>query len=140
MQQIQFLQAVQYSSEVDPAVVGESTTLENSAPGVNAFQNVLLQKNRHLEHELTKAKLSLADLRQQVNSAEGTITDLQGQLNGHKDLVVKLEEDLLAAQSPQTEGNDKSGPQHPDRDPLMQGFGQVRSQIAFTFRLLVTEF
>lgn len=54
------------------------------------------------------------------------IGDLQNQVKDQKELVVRLEEDLVAAQSSQVAVKVKVPHQAGGKDPLMSGFEQVR--------------
>ncbi|CAD7703410.1 unnamed protein product [Ostreobium quekettii] len=119
--QIQLLQAVQYSSEVDTADGEDGAANSTSKLGAGSLERILLQKSRHLEHELTKAKLSRADLEQRLSSAETTIANLHRELDENRGLVTRLEEDLVA-QSCQV--SDDRKPVHGDGASL-PGFGQV---------------
>lgn len=96
-QQIRMLQSIQYSSPEGED--GEEPDSLANASSQGSMERMLLQKSRHLEHELTTAKLREVELQKELASTQGVNSDLQAQLEEQKDLVVKLEEDLLSAQS-----------------------------------------
>lgn len=56
----------------------------------------MLQKNRHLEHDLTMAKLKNVDLKQELDTVFAQVADLEQQLQEKEALVNRLEEDLVS--------------------------------------------
>ncbi|GMH36191.1 hypothetical protein BSKO_04059 [Bryopsis sp. KO-2023] len=96
-QQIRMLQSIQYSLPEGEEVEEADLSANAGSPGL--MERMLLQKSRHLEHELTMAKLREVGLEKELTSTQGQNSDIQAQLEEQKDLVVKLEEDLLSAQS-----------------------------------------
>lgn len=52
-----------------------------AAGGAGSMEAALLQKNRHLEHELTMSRLKGVDVRTELDSAIGRLNDLEGQVS-----------------------------------------------------------
>ncbi|KAL3131491.1 hypothetical protein ABBQ38_007797 [Trebouxia sp. C0009 RCD-2024] len=98
-QHINMLQAVGYN-----AMEGEDVSPHRedgtAAEGISmrSLEGLLLAKNRHLEHELTMARLQVADLTGQTEVSLSRIAELEAELSQLQQLNVKLEEDLLAAE------------------------------------------
>ena len=53
-----------------------------AAGGGASMEAALLQKNRHLEHELTMARLRGVDTRAELDAAIGRLNELEGQVSG----------------------------------------------------------
>ncbi|KAI3427262.1 hypothetical protein D9Q98_007195 [Chlorella vulgaris] len=66
--------------------------------GRGALEAALVAKSRHLEHRLTTLRLELAEARGEAESAAARATELEAGLVQQKELVARLEEDLLAAE------------------------------------------
>ncbi|KXZ54818.1 hypothetical protein GPECTOR_4g889 [Gonium pectorale] len=117
-QQLRVLQAIGYNSldvegdEEDPSAAGagQGPSFGHGAAGTGAgshrglgapgsLEAMLLSKNRHLEHELTMAKLKVVDVRQEADQAAARVVDLEAQLAEQVSLVRQLEEDLLASRA-----------------------------------------
>ena len=101
-EQIRVLSAVVHNSVGDDADIEDAGSRdqkaqEASVAGLGTLESALLTKNRRLEHGLTMARLETADARTAAESAAGRVAELERELQEKKDLVAKLEEDLLAA-------------------------------------------
>ncbi|GIL55034.1 hypothetical protein Vafri_10686 [Volvox africanus] len=118
--QLRVLQAIGYNTlDVDDDATTAAVTAVSTAAGANAegvggvvasgrgsglgtvgsLEAMLLAKNRHLEHELTMAKLRVVDVRQEADAALVHAAELEAQLAEQVALVRQLEEDLLASRA-----------------------------------------
>ncbi|KAL6758283.1 CASP C terminal-domain-containing protein [Haematococcus lacustris] len=64
---------------------------------VGSLEALLLQKNRHLEHELTMARLRIVDASSQLEASAAQVAELEANLAARQALVDRLEEDLVAS-------------------------------------------
>ncbi len=100
------------------AVNGETNHhARGHASGATTLEAMLLEKNRHLEHELTVARVAAADATEALESMRARVTDMETSLEHHQRLVARLEDDLLAAGVETTNGGGggqrhNSGGQH----------------------------
>ncbi|KAL3136045.1 hypothetical protein ABBQ32_007079 [Trebouxia sp. C0010 RCD-2024] len=116
-QHIKMLQAVGYN-----AMEGEDVSPHKdgtAAEGIStrSLEALLLAKNRHLEHELTMARLQVADLTGQTEVSLSRIAELEAELSQLQQLNAKLEEDLLAELAAERSGshmNKAGNGHHPD--------------------------
>uniref|UniRef100_A0A7S3QQW6 Cux N-terminal domain-containing protein n=1 Tax=Dunaliella tertiolecta TaxID=3047 RepID=A0A7S3QQW6_DUNTE len=69
--------------------------------GFGSLEALLLQKNRHLEHELTMARLKVVDTTAQLDAVGTQVADLEAQLSERQVLISRLEDDLLASRTNQ---------------------------------------
>ncbi|GIL82817.1 hypothetical protein Vretimale_8189 [Volvox reticuliferus] len=118
--QLRVLQAIGYNTlDVDDDATTAAITGTSTAAGANvgggggagvsgrgsglgaagSLEAMLLSKNRHLEHELTMAKLRVVDVRQEADAALVHAAELEAQLAEQVALVRQLEEDLLASRA-----------------------------------------
>ena len=65
-----------------PPSKGGGTRSFVAAGGGGSMEAALLQKNRHLEHELTMARLRGVDTRTELDAAIGRLNELEGQASG----------------------------------------------------------
>ncbi|EFN56705.1 hypothetical protein CHLNCDRAFT_144082 [Chlorella variabilis] len=101
---MRILQAVSgyAADEEDGADRGGGGGAAGPAPalgGRGALEAALVSKSRHLEHKLTTLRLELAEAKGEAESAAGRAAELEAELAQQKELVARLEEDLLAADS-----------------------------------------
>ncbi|KAL4425119.1 hypothetical protein ABPG77_008224 [Micractinium sp. CCAP 211/92] len=109
-QQTRILKAVSgYAAdeEDDVAVHASSGSAESAASGVPAgvsaagrgtVEAALVSKSRRLEHQLTTLRLELAEAKGEAEAAAARAAELDAELAQQKELVGRLEEDLLAAE------------------------------------------
>uniref|UniRef100_A0A383WP23 Protein CASP n=1 Tax=Tetradesmus obliquus TaxID=3088 RepID=A0A383WP23_TETOB len=64
--------------------------------GLMNLEGLLLAKSRKLEHEVTMAKLAMAEASQELAAAREQVAELQEQQQQQSDLISRLEDDLLA--------------------------------------------
>eukprot|EP00798_Chlamydomonas_sp_ICE-L_P017047 gene17047-23340_t len=62
-------------------------------------QAALMQKNRHLEHELTMLRLKAVDNKQALDAALSRVGDLEASLAEAQELVTRLEDDLATTRA-----------------------------------------
>ncbi|KAL4853646.1 hypothetical protein ACK3TF_005368 [Chlorella vulgaris] len=105
--QMRILQAVSGYAAEDSEGEGEEQQQQGggaaagaaAAPaGRGALEVALVAKSRHLEHRLTTLRLELAEARGEAESAAARAAELEAGLAQQKELVARLEEDLLAAE------------------------------------------
>lgn len=96
-QQVQVLQAVGYNS-LEGFAGEEEGTAAGAGEGSSSMEVLLLRKNRHLEHQLTMARLQVAEAGDSIEAAEAQVGKLQAELQMLQALNSHLEEDLLAAE------------------------------------------
>ncbi|KAL0022630.1 hypothetical protein WJX77_011900 [Trebouxia sp. C0004] len=129
-QHIKILQAVGYNAmEGEDLSPGKGKNGEQGAgaegSSARSLEALLLAKNRHLEHELTMARLHVADLTGQSESSLTQIADLEAELQEVQRLNARLEEDLLAAERTGSRMQ-RPGNGH-ELDTSQSGFGSVLS-------------
>eukprot|EP00873_Tetraselmis_striata_P029350 jgi/Tetstr1/449614/TSEL_036701.t1 len=103
-QQVRALQAVGFS-QVD-GEDGDDAAKKLGPPG--SLEAMLLEKNRRLEHELTRCKLASAELRGEVAASVGAVAELQAALEEKAALVEQLEESVASLNL--ASRDDSSGP------------------------------
>eukprot|EP00887_Chlorella_sp_A99_P007147 scaffold2.g7147.t1 len=109
--QVRILQAVGYNmldGEEDAGGEGEGAAAGGPADAgaaagerqaARSLEAALLAKAKHLEHQLTMAKLGLAEARGEAEASAAKVEELEGELRQHKELVARLEEDLATAEA-----------------------------------------
>ncbi|GAB4818452.1 hypothetical protein N2152v2_005498 [Parachlorella kessleri] len=103
-QQVRILQAVGYNAVEDtgeaPPVAGSGNRdgAEGSAVRYGSLEVALLEKNRRLEHQLTMVRLQLAEAQGEAEASAAKLAELGAELAQQRELVARLEEDLLAAE------------------------------------------
>ncbi|KAI7841244.1 hypothetical protein COHA_005081 [Chlorella ohadii] len=99
-QQLRILQAVSgYAAEDDESPASAAGTAGTAgAAGRGALEAALVAKSRQLEHKLTTLRLELAEARGEAEASAGRAAELEAELEQQKQLVARLEEDLLAAE------------------------------------------
>ncbi|KAK9917963.1 hypothetical protein WJX75_000085 [Coccomyxa subellipsoidea] len=94
--QVRVLQAVGYGAvEADESGDGPSVGSPGAADSLEA---ALLGKARRLEHELTMARLRIAELAGEAEAAGARAGEAEAELATNRLVIERLEEDLLAAQ------------------------------------------
>jgi homeobox protein cut-like len=63
------------------------------------LEGMLLAKNRKLEHDVTLARLQVAESSQNLEAAQLRVSDLEAQVSDQQQLIAQLEDDLRAAAS-----------------------------------------
>lgn len=92
-QQVRLLQAVGYNhldDDMTPGTSGEGTGAGSGGDGsgggrgglghIGSLEAMLLQKNRHLEHELTMARLKVVDFKAELDAAMAQVAELEAQV------------------------------------------------------------
>ncbi|PRW51060.1 CASP-like [Chlorella sorokiniana] len=98
-QQLRILQAVSgYTADDDDSLADATTAGTAGTAGRGALEAALVAKSRQLEHKLTTLRLELAEARGEAEAAAGRAAELEAELEQQKQLVARLEEDLLAAE------------------------------------------
>jgi homeobox protein cut-like len=117
-QQVRALQAVGYGA-VDETLLGTSSSSSGEQgrgqpsssggaglgpPGSSSsssmtLEGMLLAKNRKLEHDVTLARLQVAEASQNLEASQLRVSDLEAQVSDQQQLIEQLEDDLRAAAS-----------------------------------------
>jgi len=99
-QQVRALQAVgfsQVSVDVDEDAQTHDPMKNLGPPG--SLEAMMLEKNRHLEHQLTRCKLELAEARSELEASRSQTADLEAALDEKSRLVEQLEDSVAALNS-----------------------------------------
>ncbi|PSC73915.1 Transcription factor CCAAT displacement CDP1 [Micractinium conductrix] len=103
-QQLRILQAVSgYGADEDEPSASAAADGAGAggvaAPGRVGLEAALVAKARRLEHQITTLRLELAATQGEAEAAAARAAELEGDLAAEKELVGRLEDDLLAAES-----------------------------------------
>jgi len=115
--------------------------------GTESKEDLLIKKNKHLEHQLTTERLNLTETQEELANKNNILAMTKQQLEQQRQLVTRLEEDLLAAQT-SSENKAESGPSDLDssdntatnmasvlrnqRDRLREKCQQLESKLALS--------
>lgn len=94
-QQVHLLQSIQYSSTGEEQI---NLDIKNGNGSVESVKQMLLQKNRRLEHEKTMAKLKEAEMQEEITKLQAALDASEAEVERQQKLVLQLEEDILYAQ------------------------------------------
>lgn len=89
------LQSIQYSSTGEDQL---NLDASNGSRSHESVEQMLLQKNRRLEHEITMAKLKEAEMQQEVAKLQGSLDESEAEVEKQRKLANQLEEDILHTQ------------------------------------------
>ncbi|KAK9803913.1 hypothetical protein WJX72_004650 [[Myrmecia] bisecta] len=129
-QTIRILQAVGYNAmEAEDRHDGQNGASSTPLGQAGSLEALLLEKNRHLEHELTMARLKVAEATGEAEAASASAAELSAEVAAQKALIARLEEDLLAAEK-QADGGKASrtgeeGCSGRDMDGLLDESGEA---------------
>eukprot|EP00955_Chlamydomonas_euryale_P042772 352421-Chlamydomonas_euryale.AAC.53 len=126
--QIRLLQAVRYNTSLEAE---DDDKMQNGAKAdgdvrtgaASSLDSALLAKNRHLEHELTMARLKTVDMSNELDTALTRISDLEEAAAKQQALVDRLEEDLLASRGAFQAPTGSGGPPATLGDEPLSSFG-----------------
>ncbi|KAG1675885.1 hypothetical protein FOA52_001542 [Chlamydomonas sp. UWO 241] len=95
--QIRLLQAVRFNTALEAEDDDDAAPRKDGGPMGGGLDAALVAKARHLEHELTMARLRAVDVSNELDAALSRISDLEEAGEKQQALIDRLEEDLLAS-------------------------------------------